>query len=264
MSISERAFPRQSAVVVQLVSEQPPEASSASISFKSFQTGAVTTAPWEDAEAVAVCSPAPWRTFRWWYGQRHYSGTYWSATLRDHVIYESRLELARLVYADFDPRVTSIAAQPFMVEAEVEGKRRRHVPDYLLRTVDGPVVVDVKPLSRTTAPNVAHTLAWTRKLVEDLGWQYEVWTEPNPVELANKRFLAGYRNPRLINRRVIDDLQNSQLHGRSIGQVLEGRTDWSAPVVRAGVCHLLWRGTVQTDLDVPLQSTSMLRQGGSR
>jgi hypothetical protein len=24
---------------------------------------------------------APWRTFRWYYGQRHYSGTYWSLTL---------------------------------------------------------------------------------------------------------------------------------------------------------------------------------------
>jgi hypothetical protein len=37
----------------------------------------------------------PWRTFRWHYGQRHYSGTYWSSTVGRHVIYESRLELAR-------------------------------------------------------------------------------------------------------------------------------------------------------------------------
>lgn len=35
----------------------------------------------------------PWRTFRWFKGQQYYSGMYWSATVGDHVIYESRLEL---------------------------------------------------------------------------------------------------------------------------------------------------------------------------
>ena len=44
----------------------------------------------------------PWRTFRWHYGQRHYSGSYWASTTSAHVIYESRLELARLLVADFD------------------------------------------------------------------------------------------------------------------------------------------------------------------
>ena len=43
----------------------------------------------------------------------HYSGTYWSATERGHVIYESRLELARLLFADFDASVNRIFAQPF-------------------------------------------------------------------------------------------------------------------------------------------------------
>jgi len=63
----------------------------------------------------ALLEAVPWRTFRWYFGQRHYSGTWWSATIRDHVIYESRLELSRLLLADFDPRVRRISAQPFMV-----------------------------------------------------------------------------------------------------------------------------------------------------
>lgn len=33
----------------------------------------------------------PWRTFRAHRGQHHYSGFYWSATMGDHVVYESRL-----------------------------------------------------------------------------------------------------------------------------------------------------------------------------
>jgi hypothetical protein len=43
--------------------------------------------------------------FRWNYGQRHYSGSYWSSTMSAHIIYESRLDLARLLVADFDESV---------------------------------------------------------------------------------------------------------------------------------------------------------------
>jgi hypothetical protein len=56
-----------------------------------------------------------------------------------HVIYESRLELGRLLFADFAPDVRHIVAQPFLLKADVDGKVRRHIPDYLLLTDDGPV-----------------------------------------------------------------------------------------------------------------------------
>jgi hypothetical protein len=38
-----------------------------------------------------------------------------------HVIYESRLELARLLFADFDESVRHIVAQPFLLKAYVAG-----------------------------------------------------------------------------------------------------------------------------------------------
>ena len=68
----------------------------------------------------------PWRTFRWRNGQRFYSGTYWSATNRDHVIYELRLELARLMLADYDATVRQPIAQPFLLRARVNRRIRRH------------------------------------------------------------------------------------------------------------------------------------------
>jgi len=74
---------------------------------------------------------ATWRTFRFYQGQRHYSGKYWAATERDHVIYESRLELSSLLLADFDPAVTRVVAQPFRLSAVVNGRLRRHIPDFL-------------------------------------------------------------------------------------------------------------------------------------
>ena len=42
-------------------------------------------------------------------------GSKWSATEGRHVIYESRLELARLLFADFDRSVHRICAQPFLL-----------------------------------------------------------------------------------------------------------------------------------------------------
>jgi len=53
---------------------------------------------------------APWRKIRSQHGQQHLSGSHWAATTGGHVIYESRLELARLLLADFDPDVKLIYA----------------------------------------------------------------------------------------------------------------------------------------------------------
>ena len=77
---------------------------------------------------------APWRTFRWYYGKRHYSGSYWSATQRDHVIYQSRLESAGLLFADYDQSVRHIVAQPFQLKTQVDGQSHKHVPDCLWDT----------------------------------------------------------------------------------------------------------------------------------
>jgi hypothetical protein len=166
---------------------------------------AVEDHPWVGVPVSALAAAAPWRVFRWYQGQRHFSGTFWSSTLQDHVIYESRLELAVLLLADFDPSVHGIVAQPFLLRARVGGETRRHIPDYLLLTGAGPVVVDVKPRHRLDKPEVARTFEWTRTLVEERGWRYEV--EPPAVRLENVRFLAGYRRDWLFDARLLAQLR---------------------------------------------------------
>ncbi|MFI2620572.1 TnsA-like heteromeric transposase endonuclease subunit [Streptomyces sp. NPDC018587] len=122
---------------------------------------------WSAGQAEAFQPAVPWRTFRWFYGQKHYSGTYWSSTMSDHVIYESRLELTRLLYADFDHRVRAVYAQPFLMKTKIDGRMRRHVPDFLLlREGDVPLVVDVKPRKLLPRPKVRFSLGWARDVVE--------------------------------------------------------------------------------------------------
>ncbi|MFJ4636369.1 TnsA-like heteromeric transposase endonuclease subunit [Streptomyces hygroscopicus] len=215
---------------------------------------------WSIASIDLLCSATPWRTFRWCRGQKHYSGTYWSATMRDHVIYESRLELARLLFADFDPSVRGIVAQPFLLTAVVGGEVRKHIPDYFLITEHGPVVVDVKPRRRLSAPVVAFTFAWTRQAVESRGWRYEVWSEPPEAELENIRFLAGYRRQWLFAPELLDEVRRVDLEGVALGRAVRCFPDLPEPTVRAAIHHLLWAHDLRTDLTQPLSPAGVLRR----
>lgn len=172
--------------------------------------------------------------------------------MRDHAIYESRLELSRLLFADFDPSVRGIVAQPFLLKTVLEGKVHRHIPDYLLLTGRVPVVVDVKPLHRLSKPEVAFTFDWTRRAVESRGWKCEVWSEPPAVELGNIRFLAGYGGDWLFSDEALEELRDADLDGLLLGQVTWCLPSRPESQVRSAVHHLFCRQALVTDLDRPL------------
>jgi hypothetical protein len=201
---------------------------------------------------------APWRTFRWHQGQRHFPGWYWSATISGHVTYESRLELARLLYADFDQAVNGISAQPFLLTAQVAGSLRRHVPDFLLMTNSGPVVVDVKPRRHLDKETTAFTLAWCRTVVESRGWGYQVWTEPPETELANVRLLAGYRRSWLFDPRLLGALTTAGLDGARLCDVPAAITNWPRRLVWAHMLHLIWVHVYSVDLASVLSGDHVL------
>lgn len=213
---------------------------------------------WSLLGTEQVKASAPWRTFRWHQGQRHFPGFYWSVTMSDLVIYESRLELARLLYADFDQGVHWIAAQPFLLSALVEGSVRRHVPDFVMLRDDGPVVVDVKPRERLAKEKVAFTLAWASAVVEDRGWRYEVWSEPPLAELANVRLLAGFRRGWLFDPDLLEALVRADLAGRTLREAVDGVGGWPRRVVLSHLLHLLWRQIYSVDLTVVLSGARVL------
>jgi hypothetical protein len=216
-----------------------------------------------DVRARQVVAAVPWRAARSARGQSHYPGFYWSATTGSHVVYESRLELARLLVADFDPAVTAIAAQPFLLRALAGGRVRRHVPDFLLvRADESAQLVNVKPAARLADPEVAGALAWPGRLAREHGWDYEVWSGADPVFLANVRFLAGYRRPWLLPAGLADAVLAAFRPGDTFA-ALSGRggLGWAAGTVRAGVLRLLWERRLVTDLDRRLDGGSVLEAG---
>ncbi|MDT4990862.1 MAG: hypothetical protein QOH97_754 [Actinoplanes sp.] len=123
----------------------------------------VTPVPLSQLRVELFVGSVPWRRWRSHPGQTHLSGSFWAATTGGHVIYESRLELARLLLADFDLTITAIWAQSCRMQAVVDGKQRHHVPDFLFASPAGEItVVNVKPAGRLADPKVAPTAGHRR------------------------------------------------------------------------------------------------------
>ena len=147
--------------------------------------GSEASVPLRQLRARQVVAAVPWRKTRSARRQAYYPGYYWSATMGAHVIYEIRLELARLLLADFDRDVVAIAAQPFLLQAHAGGRARRHVPDFfVVRADQSAQLVNVKPAAQLADPEVAEALDWPGRLARDHGWDYEIWSGADPVYLA--------------------------------------------------------------------------------
>ncbi|MEU8549060.1 TnsA-like heteromeric transposase endonuclease subunit [Streptomyces roseoverticillatus] len=150
---------------------------------------------------------APVRPFRWSRGERHFPGWYWSATSGRHVGFESWLERDQLLLMDFDPNVVGIASQPFWLHWHDGERERRHAPDYFVRRKDGSVVViDVRADERIE-PKDAETFEVTHLACAQAGWGFQRVGTPEPVLLANVRWLSRYRHPRCLHRSAADRLR---------------------------------------------------------
>jgi hypothetical protein len=210
-----------------------------------------------------VLAGLPVREFRSYRGQRHYSGWYWSATTGGHVVYESRLELARILLADRDPDVVAIAAQPFLLEGSDGERMRRHVPDVLLGHADGAVtVVDVKAASRLADPAVVEQFAWMRQLCDRHGYRFEVWSGVDSVLLENVRFLAGYRRAALIAEELVPLVLDAAAWPCTVAEVerrLAGAERWG--LIRPVILHLLWGSLLVADLSRRLDGDTIVRAG---
>jgi predicted RNA binding protein YcfA (HicA-like mRNA interferase family) len=223
-------------------------------------SGVVSTGELAKVSAQVLVAGLPWRVFRWRHGQAHYSGWYWSATTGGHVVYESRLELARLLLADFDSGVVSLSAQPFCVTTKVAGRTRRHVPDFLLVHADGTVtVVNVKPAEQLTRAKVAAALGWAGAVFEARGWRHEVWSGAPAVLLANVRFLSAYRYRDRVDAAMVDQLRRAVTTSVFLGELEAGWPE-RAGDVRAAALHLVWRGVFRAGLETPLSAATVLER----
>lgn len=170
--------------------------------------------------------------------------------------YESLLERDRLWLADFEPTVSGIASQPLWMSGRDGRVLRRHVPDFLLQTETGFVVVDVKPEQMLADPGVSAALDWAGRVCTAKGWRFEVWSGANPVVLRNVRFLAAGRRADLLQA-VLVKVAETIRPGMSVAEAEEA-SGLDQPAARGALLSLLWQGSWVTDLTRPLSGKSLL------
>ncbi|MFJ1834462.1 TnsA-like heteromeric transposase endonuclease subunit [Streptomyces sp. NPDC088175] len=190
---------------------------------------------------------APVRGFRWNKGARSFAGWYYAVTTGGHVGYESWLERDRLILLDFAPDVVGIASQPFWLHWREEGEGRRHAPDYFVRLADGRArVVDVRAEDQVDERTAAAFTA-TEQACSAVGWEFAHVGVPDPVFMANVRWLARYRHGRC--GRDADVAERLLEVFRQPGPLRAGAEE-TGDVLRVlpVLFHLLWSGALRADL----------------
>ncbi|MGV9881224.1 TnsA-like heteromeric transposase endonuclease subunit [Streptomyces sp. NPDC003006] len=199
----------------------------------------------------------PVRPFRWDKETPGFAGWYYSVTARDHVGYESWLERDRLILLDRDPQVTAISSQPFWLHWDDGRRQRRHAPDYFVRLAAGQArVVDVRA-EDDMDERTREAFAATERACEAVGWEFEWAGRPDPVLMANVRWLSRYRRarsgrPEAVAESLLEVF--SEPRGLWEGSGLVGDRIQVLPVL----FHLLWSGKLKADLSGGLMETGSL------
>ncbi|WP_267890608.1 TnsA-like heteromeric transposase endonuclease subunit [Mycobacteroides abscessus] len=213
-----------------------------------------------DVGSLEVARMTPIREFFSWPGKRNYEGLYWSSTNRAHVDFESLLEREYLMAADHAPDIVAIAAQPLAVLwPHGTPSHRDHVPDFFVRLTNGDGrLIDVRSPKGAQKHHEQSTM--TRKVCDEIGWEYEVFTGLAPELAHNLRWLAGYRHDRNApSHEVAASIRPCFAAPTPLAVGLgeaSARICRSIEVTTAHVLHLLWRGQLSTDLTTPLSMSS--------
>jgi hypothetical protein len=213
--------------------------------------------PFEDA--------APIRTAPNYKGQRNYTGEWWCATTERHVAYESWVERDFLMSADFDSDVVGIAVQPFTFRFFASsGSLREHTPDVFLRHPNGDAtVVDVRPDARVDN-DAREAFEATRRLCDEVGWNYSRTGEQPPIRAANLRWLAGYRN---LRNRVAPAATSLISELETAGPMMISALASAAgdPVlVLPTLYHLMWTHEISVDVSSTLLNMNAIVEAAPR
>jgi hypothetical protein len=175
------------------------------------------------------------------------------------VQFESWLERALILRLDRDPDVLDFQSQPErFIFTDEQGKPHSYTPDFKVWRRHGQIEIHEVTISRRRMrPDLQRREAAARQICSERGWSYVVHTEqtlPQPGEFANLLALAGYRptiyaNER-VTRTVVELLRTNRNRtlDRLVSQV-EQILDLPEQQITGTICHLLWSGRLQTDLE---------------
>lgn len=191
--------------------------------------------------------------------QLNHPGYFWVSQTEQMVMYESRLEMTILKSLDFEESLDFVLAQPFCLHFEIEGKRRFHIPDFLVwRKFGKPLLVNVKPRKYLDQERNRVSFAACNELCRKINLEHRVCSELEPAEMTNLRWLAGYRRTPYLFEIAAPDLLSrlSRARRTSFANWIAGIAEES--LVRPVAFHLMWRRSVEFDRSAVLNDETQV------
>lgn len=198
--------------------------------------------PFEDSPAVR---PFPVRR-----GRRVAPGWWWSSTTGRLVAYGSGVMRTELMLLDREPTVVALACRPVELVWREGSRVVGHAPQLMARLQDaGGLLLDCAGRSGPSA-RLALRARVVAAAAQAAGWSYRLAGPPDPVLVANVRWLAGYRHSRYAAGPWMPALLEVFASPRP---AVEAVCELGDPiVVWPAVFHALWSGVLRVRLDEPL------------
>ncbi|MFE5097706.1 TnsA-like heteromeric transposase endonuclease subunit [Streptomyces sp. NPDC056638] len=183
-------------------------------------------------------------------GRRVAPGWWWSSTNGRLVGYGCGAMRTQLMLLDRDPAVVALACRPVELVWRESGRSLGHAPQLMARLKDGSgLLVDCVGRSGPST-RLAGRARVVAAAAEAMGWYYLLAGPPDPVLVANVRWLAGYRHPRFAagarGRSLVGAFASPPPAVDVVRELGDPIAVWPA------VFHALWSGVLWVRLDEPL------------
>jgi hypothetical protein len=182
------------------------------------------------------------------------------------VWWESQIERDMIYLLEFDNRVITYREQPLRIQYFLNGKLHFYTPDFLVESGDERRLIEVKPESKATKPEMValfHAIAYACLIA---GYQFVLMTDTmirTQPRLKNIKLLWRYSRTPLDAQHFIycDELMSGKTNICLVDAIrffeLKGAT-------RATVYALLYHGALGVDLFQPINPNAQLYLPGTR
>lgn len=194
-------------------------------------------------------------------GTRKNIGKFPSRKMQATIWFESLLERDYIYLLEIDPDVLSFYGQPFKVLYTSDSKQRKYTPDFFVERRNEKQVIEVKPASKASSDKNLSLFQKVTPICEEKGWKFIVVTEEVirvQPRLSNIKILFKYSDISVSPQKVIECKKYFERQESSVLKDIEKNLA-SKEVDRNTLFMLLYFGFLETDLDQPLNSDSILR-----
>lgn len=169
--------------------------------------------------------------------------------------------LAMAMLLDFNPSVTEFAAWPAKIKWRARGRERSVVPDFFVRTDQGATLVVACPPASGPSPRWQRQQQVLRQACEEAGWELGMPRIPEPMALANLRWVSRCRHPRYGDREVEKALKAAFRTPRALEEGVRA-TGLPRLSTLPRLYHLLWRQELSMEWNRAMGPDSVIRASG--